>query len=128
MEERYYYDIVLLKDWPHGEIHVGEIYASPLGVVSSLSSSKATVVTSGIVNTHFPLVPGKEYSGNSNGRLIEGYYAGQINAVSYPLSVHNVDVDQILTTDSLVGIAISENQLIVTVKDRIRVCYFCCNK
>ena len=128
MEEQYNYDIVLLKDWPHGEINVGEIYASPSGVVSSLSSSKATFVTSGIVNTHFPLVPGKEYSGNSKGRLIEGYYAGQINAVSYPLSVFNVDVDQIPTTDSLVGIAISENQLLITVKDRIRVCYFCCNK
>ena len=71
------------------------------------------------------MVQGKEYSGNSNGELIEGHYAGQINAVSYPLYVQKGNVDQILTTESYVGIAISEDQLLVGVKDRMSVCCFC---
>lgn len=104
---------------------MGEIYASPLGVVSSLTSTTATVVTSGIVKTSIPLVQGKEYSGNSNGELIEGHYAGQINAESYPLYVQKGDIDQILTTESFVGIAISEDQLLVGVTDKISLYRFC---
>ena len=104
---------------------MGEIYPSPLGVVSSLSSKGATVVTSGTVNPAIRLVPGKEYYGNSNGKLIEGDYTGHIDSISYPLYAHNNEIDQILTREGIVGMALSEDQLFVGVVDRKTVFHVC---
>lgn len=59
------------------------------------------------------LTPGKEYLGNSNGQLVEGDYAGQINSESYPVYTQQGSRLQIVTTANQVGIAISENELFI---------------
>ena len=57
-----------MKDWPHGEIHMGEILMPPLGIVSSLSSTTATLVTGEIALANDPLIKRKEHSVISRGK------------------------------------------------------------
>ena len=51
-----------LKDWPHGEIQMGEILMHPLGIVISHSLTAATLVTGEIALANDPLIKRKEHS------------------------------------------------------------------
>ena len=59
--------------------------------------------------------------GNSNGELIEGDYVGLVNSEAYSLFVDNEKRNQILTTDSQVGYAISDSELFIRIPDNIDV-------
>ena len=98
------------------------MYPTPLGIVSDISGRKVTVIVDGEYKvTGKKLVVGKEYMGNSNGELIEGDYAGEMNSDSYPIYAVGDDIDQILTTENQMGYAISEDTLFVRIPDYIEV-------
>lgn len=108
---------------PHGSIHVGEVYPFPLGIVTEMNSKEAVVTVDGVYK--FPgqnsLKKGKEYMGNSNGELIEGDYVGLINNEAYTIYVNNEEKDQILSTESQIGFAISDSELFIRIPDNIEV-------
>jgi len=109
-------------DYPHGSIHVGEVYPTALGIVTAQDNEHTTVTVDGIYKMDAnSLVPGKEYMGNSNGELIEGDYVGLVNSEAYSLFVDNEKRNQILTTDSQVGYAISDSELFIRIPDNIDV-------
>lgn len=114
------------KEEPHASIHVGEIYNAPLGVVSEVTSTGATVVVDGVMEIkNKKLVPGKEYMGNSNGQIVEGDYVGEMNRDSYPFYTNQLGKTQVLTTKNQIGFAISEQELFVRVPDYIELFYVC---
>ena len=63
---------------------MGEVFPTPLGIVSDISGKKVTVVVDGELKvTGRTLKVGKEYMANSRGELVEGDYVGEMNSDSY---------------------------------------------
>ena len=107
---------------PHGSIHVGEVYPSALGIVTKMDKKEAVVTVDGVYKIPgYRLVQGKEYMGNSNGELVEGDYVGLINNEAYTIDVNNEQKNQILSTESQVGYAISDSELFIRIPDNIEV-------
>ena len=107
---------------PHGSIHVGEVYPSALGIVTKMDKKEAVVTVDGVYKIPgYRLVQGKEYMGNSNGELVEGDYVGLINNEAYTIYVNNEQKNQILSTESQVGYAISDSELFIRIPDNIEV-------
>ena len=103
---------------------MGEVFPTPLGIVSDISGKKVTVVVDGELKvTGRTLKVGKEYMGNSRGELVEGDYVGEMNSDSYPIYVQDEkeNVNEILTTENQVGDAISEDTLFIRIPDYIEV-------
>ena len=90
---------------------MGEVFPTPLGIVSDISGKKVTVVVDGELKvTGRTLKVGKEYMCNSRGELVEGDYVGE-----------KENVNEILTTENQVGYAISEDTLFIRIPDYIEV-------
>ena len=64
-------------------MHIVDIKALPLGVVTSQSKKEVTVAVSGMISTSTQLVPGRNYYGDNNGKLVMGEYVGSMNTESY---------------------------------------------
>ena len=90
--------------------------------MTKMDKKEAVVTVDGVYKIPgYRLVQGKEYMGNSNGELVEGDYVGLINNEAYTIYVNNEQKNQILSTESQVGYAISDSELFIRIPDNIEV-------
>lgn len=95
-------------------MHIVDIKALPLGVVTSQSKKEVTVVVSGMISTSTQLVPGRNYYGDNNGKLVMGEYVGSMNTESYYIYVESDD-GVIVSDDNRVGFALDSKTLFLKV-------------
>ena len=92
------------------EFSLLESLPSPFGV-----STGGSIVVSGTVSGFSGLVTGKAYYTNTMGQLVSGgvYYGSAATAWSSPIYVTSPDGKMLISSDSLVGVAIATDTILI---------------
>ena len=99
----------------HSEMHVVDIKALPLGMVVEKGNNKVKVAVSGMVKVpSMTLTPGRNYYGDTHGKLIKGEFVGSMNTDSYYVYVESEE-GVMVSDDNRVGFAIDANTLFLKV-------------